>query len=212
MPTGSRARMRGMSSPKGKGLPRIRIGLALLVLLGLSAVVAWQVPIPATIPTVAWNSSWVFRAETFVGFFIGVYVLMAIAATTIRTGQPPRKLSFGMVSYEEAEVEKTADALNEGQAALQAVQQEVDKLRERMARTAASARTAHEGLLTLAGEDPRARDVSERARHEIAALRREEETGRGREPEFDRAMSKLEQTLRELDDMLERPRRARRAG
>jgi len=188
------------------------IVLVLFVLLAASVAAAWQVPIPAKVPSVAWNSPWVFRAETFVGFFIGVYVLMAIAATTIRTGRPPRKLSFGMVSYEEAEVEKTADALNEGQAALRAVQQEVDKLRDRMARTAASARTAHEGLLTLAGDDPNMRAVSERARLEIDALRREEDTVKSRDPEFDRAMLSLEQTLRELDVMLERPRRVRRAG
>jgi hypothetical protein len=201
-----------VSSPKVKTPPRLLIGFVLLALFGLGTVVAWKVPVPAKIPSVAWNSPWVFRAETFVGFFISVYVLMAIAATTIRTGQPPRKLSFGMVSYEEAEVEKTADALNEGQAALQAVQQEVEKLRERVARTAASARAAHEGLLSLAGDDPRTRDVSEHARREIDALRREEDTVRSRDPEFDRAMSRLEQRLSELDEMLDRPRRVRRAG
>ena len=158
------------------------------------------------IPNVAWNSPWVFRAEVFAGFFVGVYVLLAIAATTIRTGKPPRKISFGMVSYEEAEVEKAADALNEGRDALQAVQREVDSLGERLARTVASARAAHESLLALAADNA---ELSKRARREIAALQETEEAARTREPGFDRAMANLEQRLRELDAMLDRPRGVR---
>jgi hypothetical protein len=198
-----------VASPKVK----ILVAVAILVLLGSSAIVAWRVPTPSKIPTVAWNSPWVFRAETFTGFFIGVYVLLAIGATTIRTGQPPRKLSFGMVSYEEAEVGKAADALNDGKAALQAVQQEMDRLRKRVARTTASARAAHEGLVTLAGDDRKNDEVAQRSSQEIETLRREEEdTVKAPEPEFDRAMARLEQTLSDLNQMLERPRRARRAG
>jgi hypothetical protein len=196
--------MSGVQMPDVKKPPRGWITFALLVLLAASIAVAWQVPIPTKIPTVAWNSAWVFRAEVFAGFFVGVYVLLAIATTTIRTGKPPRKLSFGMVSYEEAEVEKTADALNEGQAALQAVQREVDGLRDRLARTTAAARAAHEGVLALAGDDA---EVRGRAEREIAALQEQEQSVRTRDPEFDRAMGKLEQRLRELDAMLERPRR-----
>jgi hypothetical protein len=204
--------MAGMPSPEGKSPPRGSIGLALLALLVLSLVVAWRVPIPEKVPTVAWNSGWVFRAETFLGFFIGVYVLAAIVTTTIRTGRPPGKLSFGMVSYEEAD-EKTADALNESKVALQAVQREVDELRKRMEGVTSSARAAHEGLLALAGDDPHTRGVSEQARLQLAVLPREEEEAmRGGEAEYERAMGRLEQTLRELDQMLERPRRVRRAG
>lgn len=208
-PADPAARMSGVLSSVVKKSPRGWITFALLALVGGAVVVAWQVPIPKKIPTVAWNSAWVFRAEVFAGFFVGVYVVLAITATTIRTGRPPRKLSFGMFSYEEAEVEKTADALNEGQAALQAVQREVDGLRDRLARTASSARAAHEGVLALAGD---AAEVRGRAQREIAALQEQEENVRTRDPEFDRAMGKLEQRLRELDAMLERPRRVLNGG
>lgn len=163
---------------------------------------AAEVPVPDKIPTVAWNSPWVFRAEIFAGAFIGAYVLLAIAFTTVRTGRPPRKLSFGMISYEEAEVEKAADALNEGKVALQALQRTVDALSERVAQAVTGTRAAHENVLALAGEGP----IADRARRDLAAL---EELGAAASSEafdFDQAMANLEQRLRELDTMLARPR------
>jgi hypothetical protein len=84
---------------------------------------AYQVP--DDVPGVAWNSPWVFRGAVFVGFFVGAYVVLAICATTIVSGRPPKKLSFGLLAYEQAELEKTVDELSEGGTALQAVEAEV---------------------------------------------------------------------------------------
>ena len=108
-------------------LPGRQAGAAILlvVLVVASGIVAWRVPVPANIPAVAWNSPWVFRGEVFVGFFVGAYVVLAICTTTIVSGRPPKKLSFGLLAYEQAELEKAVDALSEGGTALQAVEAEV---------------------------------------------------------------------------------------
>jgi hypothetical protein len=107
------------------------LALILLALLVVgSGIVAWRVPVPANVPGVAWNSPWVFRGEVFVGFFVGFYVVLAICATTIVSGRPPKKLSFGLLAYEQAELEKAVDALSEGGTALQAVEAEVRSLQQ----------------------------------------------------------------------------------
>jgi hypothetical protein len=186
---------------------RVWTGVGLLVLLALSAVVAWRIPIPATVPAVAWNSSWVFRAEVFVGVFIVAYLLVTIVVTTMRTGQPPGKLSFGLVSYEEAAA-TTVDALGESRTALLAIQREVDGLRRQLSDVRTASRAAHEGLLALAGDDP----GPARSRDHIEALARVAASAPAGEAEFDEAMARLERSLAELDAMLARPRRASRAG
>ena len=61
----------------------------------------------------------------FVGFFVGAYVVLAICVTMIVSGRPPKKLSFGLLAYEQAGLEKAVDALSEGGTALQAVEAEV---------------------------------------------------------------------------------------
>jgi hypothetical protein len=90
----------------------------LVLLLGASAVVAWLVPVPDRPPAVALNSRWVFRAEVFLGFFIAVYVVGAIVATTVASGRPPRRLGLGFLEYEPAEIEKAVAAVSEGRSAL----------------------------------------------------------------------------------------------
>jgi hypothetical protein len=188
---------------------RVWIGVGLLVLLALSAVVAWRIPIPATVPAVAWNSSWVFRAEVFVGVFIVAYLLVTIVVTTLRTGQPPGKLSFGLVSYEETAA-TTVDALGESRTALLAVQREVDGLRRQMSDVLAASRDAHEGLLAMPGDDA----GRARSREHIETLGRvaAPAPAPAGEAEFDEAMARLERSLAELDAMLARPRRASRGG
>jgi hypothetical protein len=63
--------------------------ILLLALVGLSGFVAWQTPAPPKLPAAAWNSSWVFAAEVFVGFFVVTYVLLAIIIVTVAEGRPP---------------------------------------------------------------------------------------------------------------------------
>lgn len=190
---------------------RIGIAAGLLVLMLVAAVAGWRVPIPTKVPSVAWNSPWVFRAEVFVGLFIVAYLLLAIIITTVLTGRAPAKLSFGLVSYEEAE-EKTVDALGESRTALRAVQREVDGLRRQMRDVLASSRAAHEGLIALPGNGHEIEAVRARSRDHIAALGRADATTPEAEPEFDEAMAKLERTLAELDAMLARPRGVSRAS
>jgi len=189
---------------------RVWVGVGLVVLLALSAVVAWRIPIPARVPAVAWNSSWVFRAEVFVGFFVVAYLLVTIVVTTFLTGRAPGKLSFGLVSYEETEA-KTIDALVESGTALRAVQREVDGLRRELSDIRAASRAAHEGLLVLPAGGEEAEAVRARSRDHIEALGRGAEPVQSGEPEFDEAMARLERRLAELDALLARPRRASRA-
>lgn len=71
---------------------RQALALGLLALLvAASGIVAWRVPVPAEPPAAAWNSPWIFRGEVFLGFFVGAYVVLAICATTIVSGRPPRR-------------------------------------------------------------------------------------------------------------------------
>jgi len=187
---------------------QVAAGAVVAILIGVSLLVAWKVPVPAKRPTAAWNSPWVFRAEVFGGFFIGVYVLGAIVLTTIKTAKPPKKLSFGMLSYEEAEVEKAAEALNEGKTALQALQSEVGALRQYLKSAVSGALVSSESLLEAAPQ-LNLRDQSSferRLGEQVTALRDLETaaTADGAQGELDRAMARLEGTLAELDEMMGR--------
>jgi hypothetical protein len=133
-------------------LPVGRRQLVAVVLLALlvvaSAVAAWLVPVPERPPAVALNSSWVFRGEVFLGFFIGAYVIGAILATTVASGRPPRRLGLGFLEYEPAEVEKAVEALSDGRNALEEgrtrlapdAQREIDRALARFDRVMADLR------------------------------------------------------------------------
>lgn len=200
-----------MDATTDKTPPRFWIGSGLVGLLAISLVVAWRIPIPSKVPSVAWNSSWVFRAEVFVGFFIVAYVLLTIVIETVRTGRLPGKLSFGLVSYEDAEA-KTVDALGESRTALRAVQREVEGLRQQMNDVLAASRAAHEGLLAVPGDGQEVEALRARSREHLEVLGRAERSTHEGDAEFDRAMTKLERTLADLDAMLARPRRMSNAG
>lgn len=154
-------------------------------------------------PTVAWNSSWVFRAEVFVGFFIVAYVLLAIILTTVATGQPPKKLSFGLLALEQQELQKTVEALSEGGAALQAVETETRELEQRVDKVLIAARLAHQTLIDVASALPgtKGEEIAQRAREQVDAL--SEKPGEPEEPrrEFVRAMARFDQLLAELDEL-----------
>jgi hypothetical protein len=177
--------------------------LVLLALLAGSAFVAWKVPLPSKLPAAAWNSSWVFRAEVFIGFFVGVYLLLAIIVTTITTGQPPKKLSFGLLAFEQQELNKTVEALSEGGTALQAVEKETRELEQRLDKGLVALRSAHKALIEVAGALPEGKgdDVARRAREQIEILA-ERPTGPD-EPkrEFVRAMTRFDQLLSELEHL-----------
>jgi hypothetical protein len=175
----------------------------LLALLAGSAIVAWQIPLPSKLPAAAWNSSWVFRAEVFVGFFIGVYVLLAIIVVTISTGQPPKKLRFGLLTIEQQELKKTVEALSEGGTALQAVEAETRELEQRLDKVLAAARSAHQALVEVAGALPEGKgeEIARRAREQVDIL--SEKPGEPEEPrrEFVLAMARFDQLLSDLDEL-----------
>ena len=177
------------------------LALILLVLLVVgSGIVAWLVPVPAKVPSVAWNSPWVFRGEVFVGFFVGAYVVLAICATTIISGRPPKKLSFGLLAYEQAELEKAVEALTEGGAALQAVEAEVRDLQQGLNDGLRSSRGALEALIDAAAQTDVDDRVIERARTHLEAL-----PDLGPAPaearEFDQAMARFDQILADLEKL-----------
>jgi hypothetical protein len=177
--------------------------IGMLALLAGSAVVAWQVPLPEKLPIVAWNSSWVFRAEVFVGFFVGAYVLLVIAITTVASGQPPKKLSFGLLAFEQPEFKKTVEALAEGGTALQAVENETRELEERLDRVLEAVRSAHQALVDVAAALPEGtgEDIARRARAQVESL--SDKPGEPQEPrrEFIQAMTRFDHLLRELDQL-----------
>ena len=184
------------------------VAATLLVLLVVaSGIVAWRVPVPADIPSVAWNSPWVFRGEIFVGFFVAAYVVLAICATTIVSGRPPKKLSFGLLAYEQAELEKAVDALSEGGMALQAVEAEVRGLQQSLNDGLRSSRGALEALIDAAGQSYVDGDVIDRARTHLAALPDLATPPEDARREFDQAMVRFDRILGDLEKL-----RAERRG
>jgi exonuclease VII small subunit len=139
----------------------------------------------------------VFRGEVFLGFFVGAYVVLAICATTIVSGRPPRKLSFGLLAYEQAELEKAVDALSEGGAALQAVEAEVRSLQ----RGLRSTRAALDALVDAAAQADADEAVVERARTHLRALPEVAPSTDDAEREFDRAMARFDQILADLEKL-----------
>ena len=179
--------------------------LALLVVA--SGIVAWRVPVPAEVPGVAWNSPWVFRGEVFVGFFVGAYVVLAICATTIVSGRPPKKLSFGLLAYEQAELEKAVDALSEGGTALQAVETEVRGLQQGLNDGLRSSRGALEALIDAAAQTDVDGHLIVRARTHLEALPELATAPADARREFDQAMARFDQILADLENL-----RAERRG
>jgi hypothetical protein len=177
--------------------------LVLLALLGTSALVAWQIPLPDKIPTVAWNSSWVFRAEVFVGFFIGAYVVLVILITTIASGQPPKKLSFGLLALEQQELQKTVEALSEGGTALQAVGNEARELEARIDTVHEAAKSAHLAILDLAkaAQDEGGEAIAQRSRKQVEALSRKPDEPEEPRQDFIRAMARFDALLSDLDEL-----------
>lgn len=97
-------------------------GLLLGALTLFSVVAAWRIAVPADPPAVALKSPTVFRAEIFVGCFFFGYIVLGVVIHTVRLGRPPRRLGFGLVSFESEEIEKTVEALDESAAALRALE------------------------------------------------------------------------------------------
>lgn len=184
------------------------LALILLALLVVgSGIVAWRVPVPANVPVVAWNSPWVFRGEVFVGFFVGAYVVLAICATTIVSGRPPKKLSFGLLAYEQAELEKAVDALSEGGTALQAVEAEVRGVQQGLDDGLRSSRGALEALIDAASQTDVDGRLIERARTHLEALPELATPPADARREFDQAMARFDQILADLEKL-----RAERRG
>jgi hypothetical protein len=187
---------------------RQAIALVLLLLLVVaSGIVAWRVPVPVEPPAAAWNSPWIFRGEVFLGFFVGAYVVLAICATTIVSGRPPRKLSFGLLSYEHTEIEKAVDALAEGGTALQAVEKEVRELQQRVIEGLQASRRTLEALIDAAEQGDVDSGLVERARTHLVGLPELETAPAGSQREFDHAMARFEQILGDLEKL-----RAERRG
>ena len=184
-------------------LPGRQAGAAILlvVLVVASGIVAWRVPVPADIPAVAWNSPWVFRGEVFVGFFVGAYVVLAICTTTIVSGRPPKKLSFGLLAYEQAELEKAVDALSEGGMALQAVEAEVRGLQQGLNDGLRSSRGALEALIDAAAKTDVDGHLVERARAHLEALPELAIPPADARREFDQAMARFDQILADLEKL-----------
>ena len=181
--------------------------ILLVLLVVASGVVAWRVPVPSDVPGVAWNSPWVFRAEVFVGFFVGAYVVLAICATTIVSGRPPKKLSFGLLAYEHAELEKAVDALSEGGTALQAIEAEVRDLQQGLNEGLRSSRGAFEALIDAAEEGDVDGRLVERARTHLAALPDLATPSEDARRDFDQAMARFDRILGDLEKL-----RAERRG
>ena len=188
-----------MSTRPSRASQGVVLLLLALLVIG-SAVVAWRVPVPAKIPSVAWNSPWVFRGEVFLGFFVGVYVVLVICATTIATGKAPKKLSFGLLAYEEAELEKAVDALSEGGAALQAVETEVRLLQRTVADSLRSSRAVLEALIDGAAAQTEAdAHLVERARMHLQALPELASQPTDARRDFDQAMARFDRILADLE-------------
>jgi hypothetical protein len=174
--------------------------LLLLILLAGAGMAAWRIPIPAKLPTVAWNSEWVFRAEIFVGCFIAVYVLTVVCLSTIIRGRPPKKLSFGLLSFEEAEFGKAVEALSEGGTALQAVESELSAVQQTLDETLAASQKALSSLIEAADNGGASGPDLERARDALKALPSATRVPGESRRDFDRAMGRFEQLLTQLDE------------
>lgn len=189
--------MKETNAPRAQTIAGIGTGL----LLVLSLAISWLIPIPADLPSVAWNSSWVFRGEVFAGFFIGAYILSVIVLSTVVTGKPPGKLSFGLLSVEGAAVKKTVSALSESGTALQAVETEVRGLDERVDELVTAARAAHELLIEVAATLPdQGTAIVSRARAQVETLASVPPKQRDQSrDEFARAMGRFDQLLGDLE-------------
>ena len=106
--------------------------LLLSALTLLSAVAAWRVAVPAEPPSLSLKSPAVFRAEIFVGCFFFGYIVLGILIHTVRLGRPPKRLGFGMVSFESEEMEKTVEALTEGAEAFKALEMRLLEVEARL--------------------------------------------------------------------------------
>jgi hypothetical protein len=182
---------------------RVIATVLMFTLLGGSLFVAQRVPIPKELPTVAWNSAWVFRGEVFAGFFIAAYVLLLIVLSTILSGQPPRKLSFGLLAVEDASMTNTAvAALSEGGAALQAVESEVRSLDDRLTEVIVATRAAHEALVDVARVLPeRGDEIERRAQAQIEALSAPPSKPDESRLEFEKAMTRFDHLLSDLEKL-----------
>jgi hypothetical protein len=103
--------------------------LAMILALGGALFVAWKVPVPAKLPQLALNSSWVFRGEVFIGFLVVVYATKMLLFS-LGSGEPISKLGFGPLSIEQ-EVRQVATALASTEAALEAAEPTDPEARER---------------------------------------------------------------------------------
>jgi hypothetical protein len=186
----------------------VSAGLLLALLVG-SGAAARQIPIPAKLPSVAWNSPWVFRAEVFVGCFIGVYVLSIVCLSTIIRARPPKKLSFGLLSFEEAEFDKAVEALSEGGTALQAVERELSATQQTLDSILRASTDTLAALVDAVGDADGVRETAlERARSALEALPTSTSVAAESRREFDRAMGKFEQLVAQLDTV----KRTQRVG
>jgi hypothetical protein len=184
---------------------RQKITLVLLIVLVAASVgVAYLTPAPDKLPAAAWNSSWVFAAEVFVGFFVVTYVLLAIVIFTVVEGKPPDKLSFGLLSYEN-EIKKTVEALSEGGTALQAVETEVRNLQEGLNAGLSGARAALENVIRVADAlpDEKGMGVAAQAKSQLAELPAATPELAARS-EFTVAMARFDQLVSQLDALSSR--------
>jgi exonuclease VII small subunit len=189
---------------------RQKIAVLLLALLVIgSGIVAWRVPVPKPPPAAAWESPWVFRGEVFVGSFVAAYVVLAICGTTVVSGRPPKKLSFGLLAYEQAEFEKAVEALSEGGTALQAVEAEVRALQRSLNQGLQSTRAAVEALIDAAAEGKADGRAIERAKANLAALPEQATPTDQARRDFDQAMARFDRIIVDLERLRARRDKSR---
>jgi hypothetical protein len=168
--------------------------ILLSVLVVGAGIVSWRVPVPNPPPAAAWNSPWVFRGEVFVGSFVAAYVVLAICGTTVVSGRPPKKLSFGLLAYEQGELEKAVEVLSEGGTALQAVESEVRALQQSLEST----RAAVEVLVDVAEQGQAEGRAIEQAKAHLA-VSDDAPTADLTRREFEQAMARFDRVLGELE-------------
>jgi hypothetical protein len=178
-----------------------RVGLAAcaVALFALGAVAAWRIPIPTPVPSVAWNSTWVFRGEVFVATQLAAYALVMLYASIV-AGTLLGKVGFGPFSFER----QAQAALSDGRDALAAARNEL----QRQIQSVADAGSNLRGLVMEATSDQPNPETIRRLRQSVQGDN-EQLTAllAARDSEFEAAMRRLDTHLGNLSQLLEkRPR------
>ncbi len=175
--------------------------LLMSLLLAVSGIAAWQVPVPSKPPGVVLKSPWVFRAYVFAGSFAILYLVGSACFNAIATRRPAKKIGFGPLSWEANDpIEKAAKSISEG---LEQLTKAHKQTSHKLDVVAVSSAAAHDSLVELASAvaSDKAVGVENRAKQQLDALHVVSDESYDSDRAFDAAATKFDQAMSQIEEI-----------